>query len=158
MGSEMCIRDSAVPYLVLSFMPSLINLLPRPGAWMETFKKLMAFTLFAAAAFFIKSFGTQTGVEGLSWLLMALVVISVGAFFYGKWSPAYIAAKKRYIWGWMIPLLIVAGGGWMYYEAAKTQAPVLAAVHGEWDLWTPGIVESRLAENKPVWVDYTADW
>ena len=148
----------AVPYLVLSFMPSLINLLPRPGAWMETFKKLMAFTLFAAAAFFIKSFGTQTGVEGLSWLLMALVVISVGAFFYGKWSPAYIAAKKRYIWGWMIPLLIVAGGGWMYYEAAKTQAPVLAAVHGEWDLWTPGIVESRLAENKPVWVDYTADW
>lgn len=148
----------AVPYLVLSYMPALIYMLPRPGAWMETFKKLMAFTLFAAAAFFIKSFGTQTGVEGLSWLLMALVVISVGAFFYGKWSPAYIAAKKRYIWGWAIPLLIVAAGGWMYYSAARTEAPLLAAVHGDWDLWTPGIVESRLADNKPVWVDYTASW
>ena len=148
----------AVPYLVLSFMPALINLLPRPGAWMETFKKLMAFTLFAAAAFFIKSFGTQTGVDGLSWLLMALVVISIAAFFYGKWSPAYVAAKKRYVWGWAIPFLIVAAGGWMYYSAAKTEAPRLAAVHGEWDLWTPGIVESRLADNKPIWVDYTADW
>ena len=53
----------AMPYLVMSFFPALIKMLPRPGAWMETFKKLMAFTLFAAAAFFAKSFGTLTGYD-----------------------------------------------------------------------------------------------
>lgn len=147
----------ASPYLLLSFFPSLINWLPRPGAWMETFKKLMAFTLFAAAAFFVKSFGTQTGVEGLSWYLMALCVIALGAFFYGKWSPAYVKASKRYVWGWIAPLLIVGLGGWMYVEAAGIEGP--ETVHGDgWELWVPGKVESKIAQNKAVWVDYTADW
>ena len=148
----------AVPYLVLSFAPSLIRLLPKPGAWMETFKKLMAFTLFAAAAFFIKSFGSQTGVEGLSWLLMAMVVISLAAFFYGKWSPGYVKARSRYVWGWAIPFLVAAGGIWMYVQAAQIEAPAIAVSHDNWKLWKPGIVETALAKNKPVWVDYTADW
>ena len=124
---------------------------------METFKKLMAFTLFAAAAFFIKSFGTQTGVEGLSWLLMALVVISVGAFFYGKWSPAYIKGSKRYVWGWLAPILIAGVGFWMYIDAAKMEGPPAIADDG-WELWVPGRVEQQLAAKKAVWVDYTADW
>lgn len=147
----------AAPYLVLSFFPSLINLLPRPGAWMETFKKLMAFTLFAAAAFFVKSFGAQTGVDGLSWYLMALCVIALAAFFYGKFSPAYIKGHKRFVWGWIVPLLIVAAGGWMYVQAAQIKAPQVAS-QDEWELWVPGKVEQKLVENKPVWVDYTADW
>ena len=148
----------SVPYLVLSFMPSLINLLPKPGEWMETFKKLMAFTLFAAAAFFIKSFGIQTGIEGLSWLLMALVIVSLAAFFYGKWSPSYVKAKTRYVWGWAIPILIAGTAMWMFISAAQVKAPLLATDHSMWQRWAPGIVESKLAENKPVWVDYTADW
>lgn len=148
----------AFPYLVLAFFPSLINMLPRPGAWMETFKKLMAFTLFAAAAFFIKSFGNQTGVEGLSWYLMALCVIALAAFFYGKWSPAYVKPKLRYVWGWAVPFLIAGAGIWMYIEAAQTKAPLLAASDDGWEIWVPGKVTARLAENKPVWVDYTADW
>lgn len=148
----------AVPYLVLSFVPSLINLLPRPGAWMETFKKLMAFTLFAAAAFFVKSFGNQTGVDGLSWYLLALCVIALAAFFYGKWSPQYVPKTTRYVWGWLAPLVIAAAGTWMYLDAAKMEAPELAPAGHGWELWVPGLVEHKLAKNKPVWVDYTADW
>ncbi len=147
----------ASPYLLLAFFPALINKLPRPGAWMETFKKLMAFTLFAAAAFFIKSFGTQTGVEGLSWYLMALCVIALALFFYGKFSPAYIKGSKRFVWGWMAPLLIAGLGFWMYIQAAQIDAPEVAHQDG-WELWVPGKVESKLAQNKAVWVDYTADW
>ena len=147
----------AFPYLFLAFFPSLINMLPKPGAWMETFKKLMAFTLFAAAAFFVKSFGAQTGVDGLSLYLMALCVIALAAFFYGKFSPAYISGSKRYVWGWVAPLIIVVVGGWMYVKAAQIEAPVIAS-QDEWELWVPGKVEQKLVENKPIWVDYTADW
>ena len=147
----------AVPYLVLSFTPSLIKLLPRPGEWMETFKKLMAFTLFAAAAFFVKSFGAQTGVDGLSWYLLALCVIALAAFFYGKWSPSYIKGSKRYVWGFAAPILIAGAGIWMYLDAAKYEAPQIATEDG-WELWVPGRVEQILAKGQPVWVDYTADW
>ena len=148
----------AVPYLLLSFIPKLMDFMPRPGAWMETFKKLMAFTLFAAAAFFVKSFGNQTGVDGLSWFLMALCVIALGTFFYGKWSPAYVKTKQRVIWGWVAPLLVVGVGGWMYIQAAQIKAPEIVSDSHGWESWVPGRVEQALADNQPVWVDYTADW
>ena len=150
----------AMPYLVMSFFPALIKMLPRPGAWMETFKKLMAFTLFAAAAFFAKSFGTLTGYDGMGLFLMALCVIALGLFFYGKYSPAYVKGSKRYIWGWLVPLLICGAGLGMFISSAKLKAPLLASKVSEdgWQPWAPGRVEQQVAQKKAVWVDYTADW
>ena len=37
------------PYLILSIKPSLLSFLPKPGAWMETFKQFMAFPMWASA-------------------------------------------------------------------------------------------------------------
>ena len=150
----------AMPYLVMSFFPSLIKMLPRPGAWMETCKKLMAFSLFAAAAFFAKSFAVLTGYDGMGLFLMALCVIALGLFFYGKYSPGYVKGGKRYVWGWLAPLLICGAGLWMFTSSAKYEAPQLASKVSEdkWRPWVPGRVEQQLAEKKAVWVDYTANW
>ena len=108
----------ALPYLVLSMFPVLINRLPRPGAWMETFKVTMAFALFATVAFFMQTFGGQTGVDGLAWLAMALVVIGLAAYFYGHWSAPHFPVRTRYLWGMILPLCIVSVGGWMAWDAA----------------------------------------
>ena len=147
----------ALPYLVLSMFPSLINALPRPGAWMETFKVTMAFLIFAAVAFFMRTFGGQTGVEGLSWLVMALVVIGMAAYFYGHWSQPHLSAKTRYVWGMALPLLIFGVGGWMTLGAASNSN--YSVDHGEFRAWSPGIVEYQTSEEKrAVLVDYTAEW
>ena len=37
----------ALPFLLMGFVPQLAGLLPKPGAWMETFKQLLAFPLYA---------------------------------------------------------------------------------------------------------------
>lgn len=150
----------AMPYLVMSFFPSLIKMLPRPGEWMETFKKLMAFTLFAAAAFFVRPFGVLTGYDGVGLFLLALCVIALGMFLYGKYSPEYVKGAKRYVWGWMVPLLICGAGLYMYTRAAEFDAPRLVSSIDDdgWYPWVPGRVEQQLAKGKPVWVDYTADW
>ncbi len=152
----------ATPYLLLSFFPALISRLPRPGAWMETFKVTMAFALFAVVAFFMQAFGGQTGVSGLSWLAMALVVIGLAAFFYGKWSPPHVKPSKKFWFGYLIPAVIVAGGFWMCYDAAN-QRPDGVVSHNigglQWQNWNPGKIEHSLANNKRIiWVDYTADW
>ena len=147
----------SMPYLLLSFFPSLIGRLPRPGEWMETFKVIMAFTLFATVAFFANTFGTQTGVRGLAWLMMALVVIGFAAYMYGKWSPSDVESNKRFLFGYLFSALLLVAGGWMCYDASNYQGEVVS--HGQWQKWTPGKVEYTLAKKKKiVWVDYTADW
>jgi thiol:disulfide interchange protein DsbD len=154
----------AFPYLLLSFFPSLINKLPRPGAWMETFKVTMAFALFATVAFFMQAFGGQTGVDGLSWLAMALVVLGLAAFFYGTWSPPHVKAFKRRWFGFVLPALIAMTGGWMALDAAnyRSAESTTVAHHAgglDWQNWTPGKIEYILEKKKKiVWVDYTADW
>jgi thiol:disulfide interchange protein DsbD len=148
----------ALPYLVLSFFPSLIYKLPKPGPWMETFKAIMAFTLFATVAFFARTFGAQTGIKGLSWLLMALVVVGLAAYVYGQWSPSEVkSTKKRFLVGYGLAGLLALLGGYMCFDAAQQKGEVVS--HGDWDLWAPGKVEYSLAKRQPIiWVDYTADW
>ena len=150
----------SMPYLVLSFFPSLISRLPRPGEWMETFKVIMAFTLFATVAFFANTFGALTGARGLSWLLMALVIIGLATYMYGKWSLSDVKPSKRFLFGYLFAALFLALGGKMSYDAAGYPPPEgVIVAHGEWQPWTPGKVEYTLAKKKKiVWVDYTADW
>ena len=154
----------AMPYLVLSFFPALIGMLPKPGPWMNTFKVTMAFALFATVAFFMQAFGGQTGAGGLSWMVMALVIIGLATFFYGTWSEGHgMSAAKRLGLGFLAPAVIAAIGLWMSYDACGQQPPATASAHTTgglaWQKWNPGKVEHSLANNKRIiWVDYTADW
>ena len=146
------------PYLFLSFFPALIEKLPRPGAWMETFKKALSFAMFATVAFFLQTFGAQTGVKGMSWLLMAMVIIGLALFFYGHYSLPHRPPTTRRIMGLGVPVGVGIVGALMAHSAMKMKAPPSAS-HGEWAVWQPGKVEYLQQKKKRiVWVDYTADW
>lgn len=147
----------ALPYLLLSFFPALINKLPRPGAWMETFKVTMSFALFATVAFFMKTFGNQTGVDGLALLLMGLVVLGLALYFFGRWTLPHLKANKRLWQGKVLPSVIAGGGLYLAVSAMKLDPPQVALAHG-WESWHPGKVEHSRAKKRIVWVDYTADW
>jgi thiol:disulfide interchange protein DsbD len=43
----------ALPWLLISFWPGLSNWLPKPGAWMELTKQILAFPLYATAAWLL---------------------------------------------------------------------------------------------------------
>lgn len=43
----------ALPYLAASWIPAVVGWLPRPGAWMDTFKRGMAFPMFATVAWLV---------------------------------------------------------------------------------------------------------
>jgi thiol:disulfide interchange protein DsbD len=151
----------ASPYVILSFFPSLINKLPRPGAWMETFKQFMAFALFATAVFFMKSLGAQTGTDGLWWFSMALVIFGLAAYCYGHWFLPHKSVRTRYALGLALPLVIAGIAVWMTADAVAMRPPAIAAVTHDglrWESWRPGIVELARTKKRVVWVDYTADW
>lgn len=152
----------AFPYVLLTLFPPLIKRLPKPGPWMETFKVTMAFALFATVAWFMQTFGAQTGVDGVSYMLMGLVIVGLAAYFYGTWGEGHIAAGKRWVFGYALPFVIAGAGFWAVYSGASLTALASDKAIGEgeipWVTWNPGKVKQELAKGKVVWADYTADW
>ncbi len=146
----------ALPVLVLSLFPRLLRRLPKPGAWMETFKQALAFPLFAACAWLAWVLGAQAGNDAVLALLLGLVIIGLAAWMYGRWAHAGRG------WQPALALLLGALGVFIALPAALGEAPrsqALAGREGEaWDAWSPEKVRAMLAQGRPVFVDFTAAW
>jgi thiol:disulfide interchange protein/DsbC/DsbD-like thiol-disulfide interchange protein len=146
----------AMPYLLLSVFPGAVKLLPRPGAWMETFKQFMAFPLYATAVYLVWVLAGQVSDEGLQNVLFGLVLLALGVWCYGRWSaPGGSAARARF--GLTALGVIAAAGlwlGWPHPAGAKTgDAPAVV-----WEPWSPEALAKLRAEGRIVYVDFTARW
>jgi len=151
----------ALPYLVLSAFPAYLKFLPRPGAWMETFKKALAFLLYLTVVWLAWVFGNQTGSTGMAGLLLALVLLSIAAWVWGHWGSLRRKKSVR-IAGLVVAAVFALSGGWVAWQAAGFAAPELSEdVAGEgiaWEAFSPEKRDAYVAEGRMVYVDFTATW
>ena len=75
----------ASPFLFLSVFPKLVAYLHKPGVWMESVKQFMGFLLMAAVVFLALVAGRLGGVDAVIALLIALLVVGIAAWVYGRW-------------------------------------------------------------------------
>jgi thiol:disulfide interchange protein DsbD len=146
----------ALPVLLLALFPKLLKRLPKPGAWMETFKQVLAFPLFATVAWLVWVLGAQAGNDAVLGVLIGLVLIAVGAWIYGRWALSESFLRPAFA------VLFVALGIYAAWPgaAALTAPGVPVAKQGElpWQAWSPEKVAELTAAGKPVFVDFTAAW
>jgi thiol:disulfide interchange protein len=143
----------ALPYLAASWVPAVARLLPRPGAWMDTFRKLMAFPMFATVAWLVWVLGQQSGIDGAGALLVLLVALAMVV-----WALT-LRGRTRAV----IATISLASLGLLAWAAGPniTKLPPPQAVShdaGGWQAWEPGRVDQILASGQPVFVDFTAAW
>jgi thiol:disulfide interchange protein DsbD len=146
----------SLPYLLLSLFPSVVRVLPRPGRWMETFKQVMAFPLYATVAYLVWVLAGQVAEELLLNVTWGLVVIAMGVWAYGRWTaPGMRPGATRVA---LLALLLLVGGGlwlgWPVQRVAKQGEPPPLV----WEKWSPDAVAKLQAENRIVFVDFTARW
>ncbi len=141
----------STPYLLLSAFPGAVKLLPRPGAWMESFKQFMAFPLYATAGYLLWVLAGQVAESGQLTATFGLVLIAMGVWVYGRWHGAG-ASAGRARFGLIAGLGLVAFGTWTGWP----QAP--AATDVVWDKWSPETVATLRAADRIVYVDFTARW
>ena len=55
----------ALPFLLIAYVPGLLSKLPKPGPWMERFKEILAFPMFAAAIWLVWVLSLQAGEDGV---------------------------------------------------------------------------------------------
>jgi thiol:disulfide interchange protein DsbD len=135
----------ALPYLLLSIFPSAVKMLPRPGPWMETFKQLMAFPLYATVGYLLWVLAGQTPENGLLMAFFGLTLVAMAAWLYGRfglWSRRKALAS----------FVLLLWGGWLGWPQTASPSEIT------WKPWSPEAVAQATAEGKTVYVDFTARW
>jgi thiol:disulfide interchange protein DsbD len=156
----------ALPFVLVSLSPGLLRRLPRPGAWMERLKGLLAFPMYATALWLAWVFGRQTGADPLGLLFVAGVLAALGLWLIGTGQAERGLGRRGVLHltaGAVV--LLLAGTATVLAARAPVVAPQAAGAPdgeaaGRLDgaAWSPQAVEAARAAGRPVLVNFTADW
>ncbi|MBC6405130.1 MAG: thioredoxin family protein [Rhodospirillales bacterium] len=149
----------ALPYLLLTLMPQALRWLPKPGAWMERLKQLLAFPLFGAAIWLVWVLALQSGADGVLAVLAAMLVLAFAAWLFqatrGLKRTGRLAATASAVL--LLLASVFAAPGLL---PARTTAVASAVSDGsiESKPFSPERVAALRAEGQPVFVNFTAAW
>ncbi len=144
----------ATPFALLVLLPGAHRLVPKPGEWMNTFKKALGFTLMATAIWLVWVVGKQSGVDGMARAMVFLLVICMGAWIFG--IGQYMSGKKRYLL-LIINLLMLGAAGFMTLDFEKQDRKIEAG-DINWRSFNHGEIAKELKSGRIVFADFTADW
>jgi thiol:disulfide interchange protein DsbD len=148
----------ALPIVVLSFVPLLARWLPRPGAWMDTFKQLMAWPLYLTAVWLVWVLMHQVGPDATALALIGLVALIAALLFHGRSQLQAGAAAWRRPAAAALLLLALAPLVALPQLAAKPAAGDAPAAGELWQAWTPQRLDALRRSGEPVFVNMTAAW
>ena len=134
----------ALPFLLIAYVPGLLSKLPKPGPWMERFKEILAFPMFAAAIWLVWVLSLQAGEDGVLYVLAAMLAA-----------------------GFAIWCLKRTGGLAKAFAAVAILAAIALPISTypkqvnlahETDAWSSARVSELQAEGRSIFVDFTAAW
>ena len=142
----------ALPFLLLGFVPALAKALPRPGAWMLTFKQAMAFPLYLTAVWLAWVLVRQTSSNAVMVIGTGAVLVAFALWLYGR--------PERGRFSMALAVVAILGA------LALLRLPALdndatapkAQQEASHEAWSTERVAALRAEGKTVFVDFTADW
>ena len=137
----------ASPYLLIGAFPRLIRFLPKPGAWMETFKHMMGFVLLGTIVFlftfmdrdyFVATFAMMIGLWAACWW--------IGRVSFVEPLPARLKA-------WAAGSAVALAVGFGAFHWLTPHESLIG-----WQSFSRADVQRLTAEGNTVLVDFTADW
>lgn len=148
----------SLPYQLLGAFPKLIRWLPKPGAWMETFKQFLGFLMLATVIWLLWVFAGQTSQNGLFFLLFALLILSFGAWIYGRFTAPYRSHKMRMVGCFLAALALFSAVGLSHVAAKKSEGVEIQQMDAAWEPFSLKRLKELQAKNIPVFIDFTAKW
>lgn len=137
----------AAPFFWLGLFPGAGRLFPKPGAWMETFKRFLGFPLIGTALWLLWVFAQQTSPDRWASLLAGLLFLSCAVWLWGEGQRT----QGRWFRRSAVLLGLVAGG--LFYSALRGGVSKIS-----WETFSEGRVAQLREEGRSVFVDFTAAW
>ncbi|MFA9453805.1 MAG: protein-disulfide reductase DsbD family protein [Candidatus Aminicenantaceae bacterium] len=154
-----------VPFLFLAIFSGSIDKLPRSGAWMVWVRSIFGFVLIAMAVYFLRPLFPDSLIYHLT---LALILFLAGIFM--AWleptkMPGKVFPVIRNLVGivfFVLALVFSVSGVRAYVDAAMAEARAGAGLSAASEIhWLPGTEErldEAVAQGKPVFIDFMADW
>lgn len=140
----------AAPFVLFSFVPSLLRILPRPGPWMVVFRQALAFPMFASVIWLLWVLSIQAGPAGVLFSGVAMVALGLAI-----WANN----QAGLVWK---AIAVVALAASLVSTVWVAHVPPAGAVSvsesGGYEPWSRSRVAELRAEGRPVFVDVTAAW
>ncbi len=166
----------ASPFLLAGAFPELLKFFPKPGEWMETFRKTMGYFLLIAVLWILYSAPLEYLVPSIACLFaLWFACWNVGR---NQWEVENPGKKAK---SWIVSLIVLAivvvcsfnfpgnpnkttlesasEAKLMRWAVRAERSGALEKAQGEhWALFSPETLEAELQKGRTVAVDFTADW
>lgn len=136
----------ALPYVILTSIPKLLDTIPKPGRWMELFKHATGFILLAIGVKLLEAVPAVKIINVLYYSIILAVCIWMWSVCVNYNTPA---VKK-----WLTRL--VAAGLAVLFGFALLSEPQKGLI--DWQEYDAEIIASAQQGNQPVLIEFTADW
>jgi DsbC/DsbD-like thiol-disulfide interchange protein/cytochrome c biogenesis protein CcdA len=144
----------ALPFLALGYIPRLRRMLPKPGAWMETFRHILSIPMFLTALALAWVLGRQAGVEGMTWGLGAALLLALGLW----WGGARQSKGRTRPWWPALIMLIAALAAVPFVRASPAATAQPTQTGKSHEPFSEARLAALRAENRAVFAYFTADW
>ena len=150
----------ASPYLLLGAFPEWLRFLPKPGAWMETFKKTMGFGLLLAVVWILYFVPVEKILPTITFLFALWFV----CWLFGEQQLAGRIKKRSYVISPIILGLVllfsyqIPGIKNPYTLESAMRTRIYGHQGEHWKPYSDAALESALLSDRTVIVDFTADW
>ncbi len=145
----------AAPYIALAAVPGLAWVMPRPGRWMELFKQVLAFPMYAAAAWLLWVVSQEAGSTGVLVTAAGAVLVGFAAWALGAGQSA--STRMRRVGQVAAVVAVLAAGIGLSGIGSAAPGPT-GQVAGEGEPFTPARLAALRAQGRPVFVNMTAAW
>ena len=143
----------ALPFLLIGFVPALASRLPRPGAWMDTLKQVLAFPMYLTAVWLLWVLGKQRGIDAVGLALVGLVLLALGLWWFQRARFAVAPLQRALALALAVSALVPLA--MLHRLPAEIAAAPTTEGHAA---YSAERLAALRAEGRIVFVDMTADW
>ena len=137
----------SMPYTMLLINPKLAKLLPKPGAWMGTIKKLFAILLLVTACWLLHILSYHFGIVNIILFVGSLIFLSVILIITRPLQKTV-----------MLVVMLIAVATIIYLPKINQVSDSLQIQESIWQDFDQAKLDSYVEEGRTVFVDVTAQW
>ncbi len=142
----------AFPYILITIKPNLVNIFPKPGAWMGKVKTILALLLIATSLWLVYVMVSSSGIYSAILLFTCLLMLVGFLKFYQKKK----LDNKRSLLS-VIYISTVAFVIPLYFANIHSTAKKMES-SSDWIVFEDGLIDRLVSEGNVIFVDVTADW